>query len=446
MMRSAQDVLCDVDENRSVWVAGKPAYTAQPALAGDTTCDLAIVGGGFCGVSTARHFSERFPNLAIAIFEARELANGASGRNGGLMLNWITGVETSDPEKAKLVFDATKEGIDDICRHIADHRLDVSHRRDGTLEVLTDPARAEMAARDVERLRRAGIPLEFLAGERVLERLGLQGAYGAVFDPTCGQLDGVSYLRAQRPYLLDRGVRVYENTPVLAIREGKTIEIETAGGTAKAKAVVLATNAYTPSLGYFKEGIVPVHSHAIATERLSLEAWRDIGWRDAAGFSDDLDRIAYGSLTNDGALVFGGGSNAAYSYAYGSSPRFTGDATKNFEAVRQRLIKYFPRAKDVGIAHKWTGAVALTMSRVPTMGVTGEHRNVYYAIGFSGHGIVLANMAGRVLCDIYADDDARWRALPFYMQKLLYVPPEPLRWMGYHFYTTVTGKSPRRAG
>jgi glycine/D-amino acid oxidase-like deaminating enzyme len=256
----------------------------------------------------------------------------------------------------------------------------------------------------------------------------------------------VDYLRAQKRLLLDRGVRIYENTPVLSIREGKTIELSTPSGTAKASAIVLATNAYTPSLGYFRHGLVPLHSHAIATEPLSPETLERIGWGNLAGFSDDLDRIAYASLSPDGSLVFGGGSNAAYSYTFGSRARFRGDAERSFLAVQRQLLKYFPKARDVRIAHRWTGPVALTMSRVPTMGVMGEHRNVYYAVGFSGHGVVLANLAGRVLCDIYSDDDQRWRALPFYGQKLLYVPPEPLRWLGYHFYTTFTGKSPRRSG
>jgi glycine/D-amino acid oxidase-like deaminating enzyme len=85
------------------------------------------------------------------------------------------------------------------------------------------------------------------------------------------------------------------------------------------------------------------------------------------------------------------------------------------------------------------------MSRVCSMGVMGEHRNVYYALGYSGHGITLANLAGRVLTDIYSGDDTRWRDLPFYMRRLGGVPPEPLRWIGYQVYTRLTGRSPRKA-
>jgi glycine/D-amino acid oxidase-like deaminating enzyme len=97
------------------------------------------------------------------------------------------------------------------------------------------------------------------------------------------------------------------------------------------------------------------------------------------------------------------------------------------------------------ITHRWTGPVALTLSRVCTMGVQGKYRNVYFALGYSGHGITLSNLAGEVLTDIYSGDDARWRDLPFFQQRLLYVPPEPFRWLGYQAYTRLTGRSPKRS-
>ncbi len=150
-------------------------------------------------------------------------------------------------------------------------------------------------------------------------------------------------------------------------------------------------------------------------------------------------------MTTRGELVFGGGSNASYGYGFGNGTAFQGDDTRAMEAIAKSLHRYLPKAKDVRIAHRWSGPVALTMSRVCTMGVQGKHRNVYFALGYSGHGITLANLAGEVLTDLYAGDAARWKGLPFFQQRLLYVPPEPFRWVGYHAYTTLTGRSPRRS-
>ncbi len=446
MAKDASAILDAIDDNRSVWVAGKPAFEPLAALGEDTTCDVAVVGGGFTGVSTALHLSERAPERSVVLLEARRIGTGASGRNGGLVLNWVNGVESRDAEHAKLVYEGTSAGIDTIERIVREHVPDVPFRRGGTTDVFTNAARAEEAARDVERLRSVGLPLEFLDRDAMKKRLSMEGTFGAIHDPTTGRLDGVAYLRALRGVLVARGVRVHEDTPVLRVEEGQTITLTTPRATVRAKAVVLGVDVWAAGLGYFGSTVVPLHSHVIATEPLSRERWAEIGWGDTCGFSDDLDRIAYASMTAKGELVFGGGSNASYGYLFGSKTRWDGPAEAGFAAVHQRMLKYLPAAREVKIAHRWTGAVGATMSRICTMGVTGAHRNVYFAVGFSGHGVTLANLAGRVLTDIYLGADERWRAQPFYDQELHWIPPEPLRWIGYHVVTALTGKSPRKHG
>ncbi len=121
-------------------------------------------------------------------------------------------------------------------------------------------------------------------------------------------------------------------------------------------------------------------------------------------------------MTPAGELVFGGAATQRTPTSMGTRPLpgHPDSAGPAFEAIRRRLTGYFPAAERLRIAHRWTGTLGITMSRLCSMGVRGEHRNVYYALGYSGHGVALANLAGRVLCDIYAGDDARWRDLPFY--------------------------------
>lgn len=442
----------DIDAVQSLWVDLSPQAPDFDAYApfgsADSHFDVAIIGGGFTGVSTAYHMSRRFPERRIVLLEAKKLANGASGRNGGMMLNWINGVEADDPEVAQRVYGVTREGIDGIEALIREHKLPVGYRRDGCLEVYTNPKLAEKAQKRTEKLASWGLPLVFLEPSQLRKMLCAEGAEGAVLDPTAGQLNGVDLIRALAPLLVAQGVIIHEQTPVLSIEEGKTIRLTTPGGDLTAQAIVLATNAYTPALGYFRSGIVPLHSHVLATEPLSAGMQEALGWRGIAGFSDDRDRIAYGSLTPAGQIVFGGGSNAAYAYLYGNRTSYPGSpasAERGFAAVHKKLTGYFPAAEKLRIAQRWTGTLGITLSRVCSMGVMGAHQNVYYALGYSGHGVTLANLAGRVLTDIYSGDDGAWRDLPFYKRPLGGIPGEPLRWIGYQLYTRLTGRSPRRA-
>lgn len=431
------------DDNRSIWLSDKAPYSSAAPLDRDLIADVVIIGGGFTGVSTAYHLSKRFPELGIVLLEAKALANGASGRNGGQMLNWVHGFEAETAEEAARIYDRTREGIDSVLGIIADHSLDVPFRRDGHLEIFTESRTAERAQADLESLSSPGLPLRFLTGREIGDHIEIQGATGAILDPLAGQLDGVAFLRGLRPVLEARGIRVFESTPATRVREGRRVEIDTPSGRVTAPTVVLATNAYTPHLGYFRSGVFPLHSHVIGTGPLPAEEWARLGWKRGVNFTDDRGRLSYGTLTSTGRALFGGGSNTSYHYAFGNGTRFGGSAERGFEDMRRQLLRYLPRLEAVPITDRWSGPVALTLSRICTMGVRGAHRNVLFALGYSGHGVTLANLAGKVLTDVYSGNDERWKGLPFYRQRLRYIPPEPFRYLGYHAFIKATGRSPR---
>ena len=442
----AWDVRLDVDDNvRSVW-----AETARPAdppatWAGDGEADVVVIGAGFTGLSTAYELSRRHPDLRVVVLEARRVGNGASGRNGGMALNWINGVEVRDPERARSVWDATQRGlawIDDVIR---DHGLAVPFHRAGCLEAYTSASRAEAAHAKVERLNEWGIPVRYLTGAALAERTRAVGVVGAVDDPTAGQLHGLSLVRGLTGVLRARGVSVCEDSPVVRLETGRVHTVTTPAGRVRAPWLVLATNGYSPSLGFFRTGVFPLHSHVIATEPLGPDRLAAMGWGATAGFTDDLDRIAYASVSQDGRLLFGGGGNPAYDYYYGNRMRVPSEPTAQYDFVAQRLRAYFPGAEDVRITHRWSGTLGITLHRVCSMGILGEHRNVLYGVGYSGHGVVLANLAGQVLADLYDDHHDPWRAMPFYFRRIDgMIPPDPVRWLGYQLFTRLTGRSPRR--
>jgi glycine/D-amino acid oxidase-like deaminating enzyme len=114
-------------------------------------------------------------------------------------------------------------------------------------------------------------------------------------------------------------------------------------------------------------------------------------------------------------------------------------------AIRRALARYFPGVEDLPIEHRWVGTLAVTLDRICSMGVGGEARNIYHALGYSGHGAALALLAGRVLTDLYDGDEDAWRDQPFFQKRFPLLPPEPLRWLGYQVWTRATGASPRKS-
>ena len=434
-----------IDPNTSVWVSTLPDYQPKPALQRAITADLAIIGGGFSGVSTAYHFSRRYPDKRVVLLEARSLANGASGRSGGQMLNWISGMD-DDPEMIRHVYRTTRAAIDTILEIIDRHALPVSYRRDGILHVQTSAQSAETAHAEVERLNELGIPLQYLRGAELAARVDLRGAQGAIFDPSEGQINGAEYVRGLRSVLLQQGVEVYEDTPVVQIREGRTITLTTPGAEVQAQAIVLATNAYTRQLGYFRSAIFPMICHVAATRPLSAAEQEQVGWHAAAGWGDDFQKLLYVARTGEGRIVFGGGP-AGYEYLYDNRTSYAGDLSptaQSSQRMRQTLAGYLPGAAALPITHRWSGPVAINLNGLSGMiGVRGDHRNVFYALGYSGHGVVLANLAGRILTDMLSGDDQPWRILPIVQPSPAPIPPEPLRWLGAQIYMGIVGSSRR---
>ena len=431
------------DDNRSAWLSGLPPYEALPPLRGAATADIAIIGGGITGVSTAWHLSERYPDRRVVLLEAKALANGASGRSGGQVLNGINGIEPRDPALAQRVFAATCAGINIVEALAARSTLDCGFSRRGCLEIYTTADSAASAQARVETWRSWGLPMRWLPASEV----AMHGVFGAVLDPSAGRVNCAALLRGLRPVLLAQGVAIHEQSPVLRIEHGETLTLTTPEGTLRAGAIVLATNGYTPRLGFFRHGILPLHSHVVATAPISDARWAGLGLGEFAGFADDLDRIAYGARTHDHRMLFGGGSNAAYTYQLGGSPVYTGSTARaavHHDAIERCMRGYFPGLADTPVTHRWTGTLGVTFDRVCSMGVMGPHRNVYYALGYSGHGLALGALAGQVLRDLYSDDHEPWKDLPFYKKRLLPIPPEPLRWLGYQIYTRLTGRSPRK--
>ena len=179
--------IADIDVNRSIWSLDAEPYEPSATLAGSVAADVAIVGGGLTGMSAAWHLARRFPGRRIVILEARAIGNGASGRNGGQVLNWLNGVAHDTPDEARRDFAFTQAGVKLIEDIAGAHAAPGTFTRNGCLELCTDAGRAEAAHAATESLASYGIPVRWLGRDEIR----VPGVHGATLDPTAEDLESV---------------------------------------------------------------------------------------------------------------------------------------------------------------------------------------------------------------------------------------------------------------
>lgn len=376
-----------------------PEPAARAAFDGPARCDVAIVGGGLAGVTAALELAER--GFAVVLLEAERIGWGASGRSGAQALPGLAASQQQlrrlvGRDDARRVWDMTLEGLDLMRARIARHRIDCDWRV-GQLHVgIKARHAAELAAwheelqreydyRSVRLLDRAAVRAE-VASERYL--CGL-------LDDNGGHLQPLRYLRGLAAAAQAAGARLCEHSRVLGYRAGGRVRVRTAGGELEASHLLLAGNAgLGPVAPPLARRIMPVATYMIATEPLGEARARALLPHDVA-VTDSNWVLDYFRRSHDHRLLFGG--RVSYS---GRDPFDTAAAT------RRRLLRVFPQLGDVAITHAWGGMVDITMNRAPDFNRIGP--NVWYLQGFSGHGIVLSGIAGRLVAEAIAGQGARF--------------------------------------
>ena len=384
----------------SWYAATAEALPPFPALEGEARADVCVVGGGFTGLSAALHLRER--GLDVVLLEAQRVGFGASGRNGGQVgsgqrlevdeLERRFGLEQSRRlwgfgEEAKALV------RDLIARHDipADWRDGVAHAFWQGRDVPHDHALAERLARDygydkVEVLDRDGM-------RALVDSPAYQG--GSV-DWGAGHIHPLAFALGLARAAAKAGVRLHERAEVTAIEEGDDAVVRTANGAVRARHVVLAANGYLGGLNrQVAARVMPINNFILATEPLGARAETLI--RRGIAVADSKFVVNYFRLSPDGRLLFGGGESYGYRF-----PDIV-------QTVRKPMLQVFPDLADARIDHAWGGTLAITMSRLPCFARPAP--NILSASGYSGHGVALATLAGRVLAEAVAGQAERFDVL-----------------------------------
>ena len=370
---------------------------AFPGLSGDISTDVCVIGGGYTGLSSALHLRQK--GYDVVLLEAERIAWGASGRNGGHVGTGQRADQSSiekwvGEEAAKSLWQLGLDAVQKVCDLINEHNIDCE-LGSGNLHLAAKPSHAGELQDELAHLEsQYGYQqLTYLTPEAVAERTSARGFHGGLLDDGCKHLHPLKYALGLARAASEAGVKIYEGTRGHPQADGQSGEVKTENGRVKARHIVIGCNAYLGSLVPRMAGnIMPINNFVIATERLPSHLLPRIN-RDNLSMSDTLFVINYWKLSQDGRLIFGGGENY--------SSRFPRDI-KAF--VRPHMLNIYPELQDIDIDYGWGGAVGITLNRMPDFGRIGKH--LWYAQGFSGHGVPTATMAGSLLADAIDGDTA----------------------------------------
>lgn len=369
----------------SYYVASADAPDLRPALKGELRADLAVVGAGFTGLSTALHAAKR--GLNAVVVDAHRVGFGASGRNGGQVgsgwnqdQNWLE--KRMGADDARRLWDLTMEAKALTRDLVAEHAPDAGYKP-GVLqgEWTTDGARKaqEYATWLADNY---GYDTEFLDRDAFQVICKSDVYAGGVLDWDAGHLHPLRYVLGLARGAEAAGARIFEMSEALEVKDGL---VRCATGSIRADHVVIAGNGYVPHLNaQVSARVMPINSFIAATEPLGARV-QDVLTKDVA-VADDKFVVNYFRLSEDGRLLFGGREN----YGIGFPSDILG-------ALRRRMERLFPQLAGVGIDHHWGGTLGITMTRLPMLRRLSP--GVLAAGGFSGHGVALTGLTGKVLAE-----------------------------------------------
>ena len=373
----------------SYYAASVNEVTDYPVLEGSTSVDVCVVGAGFTGVATALTLAER--GYSVALVEANRVGWGASGRNGGQVINGMSGLaklrEKHGDGIADMLWELKWRGNELIRERVAKYSIDCD-LKDGYVEVATKPRQVTYIEESAAERERHDFPFRYEIWDREKTRsmLGTDAYHGGFACYRDGHLHPLNLCIGEARAAHDLGARIFEQSPVTGIEHSERPRVMTASGHVDADAVVLAGNAYSRlEPKYLSNLVFPAGSYIIATEPLPDDVASSINRPDIA-VCDLNEVVDYYRLSADKRLLYGGACN------------YSGRDPASIKAyILPRMLKTYPQLENVRIDFEWGGKIGIVLNRVLAVGRINN--NIYYCHGYSGHGVNGTHVMGEVMAD-----------------------------------------------
>lgn len=377
------------DNAHNLWHQTCTEQFAGPVLSGDVTADLVVIGGGYTGCSAALHAAQM--GASVCLLEAEEIGFGGSGRNVGLVNAglWLPPADIrghlgdgAGTRLVNLLADAPRLVFDLIARHgIACEAV-----QNGTLHCAHSPGGFKDLQVRRAQLKASGAPVVLLETEEAAARTGSDAFHGALFDPRAGTIQPLGYVRGLARAAAQAQAKVYQHSPVRHIRhDGDVWHVETAGGTARARMLIQATNAYHRNLEQTAPEYVPVHYFQFATAPLPDTLRASILPAGEGCWDTGLVMTSF-RMDQAGRLIVG---------AMGDLGHFASGIHRTW--VKRKLAELFPELESLPLTQGWHGQIAMTSDHIPK--VTSLGSNAYAVHGFSGRGIGPGTVFGKGLAE-----------------------------------------------
>ncbi len=388
----------------SYYEASVTRPSPSAALTGRMTADVCVVGAGFAGLSAALEL--RAKGYSVVVLEAKTVGWGASGRNGGQAIVGYASDEAIEAqfnlEDSRRAWHMTVEALQLLRTRIADHAIDCDFVS-GYMSVAVNEKKGRQLAKATAELQsRYGYSMQAIGPSEIQNWIASERFHSGAFDPQSGHLHPLKYCLGLAAAARATGVQLYENSPVSELVRGVKPLLKTAQGEVACDFVVLAGNVYLDAYGKaiapeLSQKIMPVGTYIIATESMGKER-ADALIRQRAAVCDTNFVLDYFRPTFDHRMLFGG----RVSYSSATPVNLIG-------SMRKRMLDVFPQLSDLAVPYAWGGFVDITMNRGPDFGRIGT--NIYYLQGFSGHGLALTGMAGKLVAESVAGQAERFDLL-----------------------------------
>jgi glycine/D-amino acid oxidase-like deaminating enzyme len=390
--------------------------TPRAALPGDTSADVAIIGGGLTALWTAYYLLKHDPALRVIVLEKEIAGFGASGRNGGwcsaLFPRSTASLEKQHGRQAALAMRrAMIATVDEVERVTKLEGIDCDFAKGGTIAFARTSVQAKAADAEIAEAAHYGAD-------------PLQRRAGSVFDPNCARVHPAKLVRGLARVVEKLGGVIYEQTEVLEWSAGR---VATALGTVAAATIVIALEGYGATVKQTHRRVLPLYSLMIATEPLPDATWQEIGIQHGQTFTDFRHLLIYGQRTADNRFAFGG-RGARYHWGSVIRPGYDRDP-RVFTHLKRALDALFPQAAGATVTHSWGGP--LGVPRDWHAGVSFDPASrIATAGGYVGDGLSTTNIAGRTLADLIQERESDLTGLPWVGHRSPNWEFEPLRFVG----------------